>query len=119
MLRVSFTLLLFRSQCHSGSMQWLAERLEMPLWFQPKVGQFRLGNSVGGTPADAVETTALPKKSLLIGERLTAREGRGRIRPRLCRKNFNYQSKKGTLRLCFPLRRAAARRSRWRICAAK
>jgi len=32
-----------------------------------KVNWFRTADSVGGTPTDAVETTALPKKSLMIG----------------------------------------------------
>ena len=34
-----------------------------------KVVWFRAGDSVGGTPTDAVGTTALPEKSLRIGER--------------------------------------------------
>ena len=33
-----------------------------------QAGRFRLMDSVGETPTDAVETTALPKKSLLVGE---------------------------------------------------
>jgi hypothetical protein len=39
----------------------------MWLLTHPKDGQFRWGDSVGETPTDAVETTALPKKSLKIG----------------------------------------------------
>jgi hypothetical protein len=31
------------------------------------VGLSLSGDSVGGTPTEAVETTALPKKSLMIG----------------------------------------------------
>jgi hypothetical protein len=32
-----------------------------------QVRRFRLNDSVGETPTDAVETTALPKKSRMIG----------------------------------------------------
>jgi hypothetical protein len=32
-----------------------------------RVGRFRLNDSVGETPTDAVETTALPENSLMIG----------------------------------------------------
>jgi len=44
-----------------------------------KVGRFRGKDSVGGTPTEAVETTALPKKSLMI-------RGSFEIKKRACKK---------------------------------
>jgi hypothetical protein len=40
----------------------------MPGEFTRKAGRFRTAGSVGETPTDAVETTALLKKSLMIRE---------------------------------------------------
>jgi hypothetical protein len=42
------------------------ESLAMRLLTHRKGGQTRSEDSVGGTPTAAVETTALPKKSLMI-----------------------------------------------------
>jgi hypothetical protein len=45
----------------------MPESSAMRLRLTKEVGQFRTKDAAGGTPADAVETAALPEKSLTIG----------------------------------------------------
>jgi hypothetical protein len=64
---LSFKELQTRAEAGNPDAQWLPQSLTMCLLTHLNGGRVSDTDSVGVTPTDAVETTALPKKSLRIG----------------------------------------------------